>query len=614
MRIFRSLFVPTIVALLAVCSFEANAAVSDVPSEIASCADWQNAKERDLLEACSRHTGCGLMLKARNSCPAAKEFIGKLEKTLAGRNEITNEVVFYAAMPKLTQSKAMESKINATKQILEAGRNGPAEGTRIYKDNSGEITYYYEGGLKDGQRHGVGILIGRSSGTARFGQFSSNTHVGQGWVYDSDGLIFVGDFVNNSPRGNIAFQNTNGVALVGNFDGAKWAGVIDFTGSSGHYKHVHDNDGKYIASYPASVPDGALLLLVQKNQQNPPPQQPGSSNPQPSTPAPSGTGTVESKADLEKLAKNLTSRKESTYPSVCKRNWDKIFDIFRSRELYNGAATYDLFMQDIHSYMAKLFEPCKNTDEDSASAYAKAMGNFNDVREHCAGPHDEWECTQWGANGGKSYNQGNPYDNYEYTRVWKEEVGKAISDPNYSAEYGPIRWAGKSSPADIACWKSLGEITKQYDAEKKNIPENSIVVLSEATMWKIAKSTELISAKCPNSSEYMPEISRMKHVYEGLQRACDATSTSPPCVPRLPGKPSVSPPVPVANTLPPLKGKSLEVACGLPPSPNAIKCLEEKCDKQEGKLSLDKDSCAHCNTKNIGNYWFVCPTGVGGAR
>lgn len=329
---------------------------------------------------------------------------------------------------------------------------------------------------------------------------------------------------------------------------------------------------------------------------------------------PSSIGTAETRVDQEKIAQSLASRTEYTYSSVCERNMGKLDDAMRAYGIYHAAATYDLFLLDINLYSAKIFEPCKDTDKDSADNYAEAMGQYNQIKQYCAGPHQKWECTQWGASGGKSYNQGSPFDNIEYTRLWKREVDKALSDPNYSAEYGPIKWTGKSHPSDFACSSGLLDIRMQHREAAKNIPAQSVVALSEATLWKIAKATEMVAAKCPNSPRYREEVSRLNHTYQEIQRACDATSSSPPCVPRLPGKPSVSPPAAVAKSLPPLKGKPKEESCGLPPSANAVKCLEAKCAKQEGKLSLDKDGCAHCNTKNIGNYWFICPTGIGGAR
>lgn len=316
------------------------------------------------------------------------------------------------------------------------------------------------------------------------------------------------------------------------------------------------------------------------------------------------------KTKKEKEAENSVASKASRYggkyDSVCERNFKKIDYVMQDKKISQAAATYDLFLRDINWYGAKVLEPCIGISAEAARLYKDGMDQYNRSRQYCAGPHPKYECTQWGASGGISDNGGNPFNNPAWYAAWKAEVDKALSDPNYSAELGSVTGSGAVNAADAACATSLKSLENQFAAARRDIPTNSVVVLSEASMWLAAESIGKIKAQCPQSEKYSAEVGRLQSQYRDLKRACDA-SASRTCAPRLPGKEPAPAPQAVAAPLPPLQGKP-PASCDSQGGANFRKCMQEACAKQEG--TLRGSTCLTCDFPS--GAWTRCPPGSGG--
>lgn len=308
------------------------------------------------------------------------------------------------------------------------------------------------------------------------------------------------------------------------------------------------------------------------------------------------------KRDKESAA--MTLRSGGSYDSVCERNRKKIDQVMQDSKLIAAGATYDLFMKDAHWNIAKLHEPCMGSDAKAAQIYKSEMETYNKVSEYCAGPHRKYECTRWGAEGGVSDNGGNPYNNPAWYAKWKSEVDKALSNPDYSADLGPVSGSGAVNGPDDVCAASLKKIESQYEAAKREIPAKSIVVLSEATMWMAAKSIEAIKSQCPKSDRYRTEVGRLESQHRDIKRACDASASTGVCVARLP---SSEPVTQAGNTLPPLRKDSLKEDCS---GPNWIQCRKKECKDRQGEFHVTKGGCAVCYVD--GGNWTKCLPGSGG--
>jgi hypothetical protein len=276
--------------------------------------------------------------------------------------------------------------------------------------------------------------------------------------------------------------------------------------------------------------------------------------------------------------------------------------------IHYAAATYDLFSSDEYRLLARLMEPCKSSDPSAAETYNMAMEEYNRVTHYCAGPHSKLECTQWGASGGVSENTGGtPFNNIAHFQNFKAEVEKALSDPNYSADLGPVKSGAPADPAERTCEAGVKDIEKEYKASAANIPRDSVVVQSEAAMWRMAKLMALVEAKCPQSKQYRREVEGLRGMYASTQKTCDALASAPPCKPRLPGKQAVPVPSQAAKPLPPLRDTPAP-DCKAQSGANFRHCLQVACEKQKG--TLRGKECFTCDYPT--GAWTKCPRGSDG--
>lgn len=324
------------------------------------------------------------------------------------------------------------------------------------------------------------------------------------------------------------------------------------------------------------------------------------------------TGCMDKAETLgDKELKETGALVATSFDSVCDRNREKINQIFITSGLRHNPATYDLFQIEIQRHLADLYRPCMATSSKAREMYETGMRNYNEGKQHCAGAHAQHECLQWGVNGGvvKSGDPAHRYDNPASYALWKREVDKALADPNYSADLGPVRNRDtKRSPADIACGKIIDSAKSQFDTADRSIPQGSVVIRSEAVMWLMTQTMDAIRTKCPQSQEYRGLLGRYQTQYADVARVCEAMASAPPCQPRLPGKEPIK--VQIAASTPPQKNNdSKQESCGTPTTANGVDCLAKKCAAQGGKWTgpSRKDGCYWCIIPG-GNY-SACPDG-----
>ena len=642
------------------------AQADDVNPQIANCEEMQDAATLAQMKNCSAHVGCNMILKLQNTCAKAKGFLDRLMESLSGRNEITNNDVFEANMPMLTQSDALISKVSAVRKIVRDSMNDPSWGKGTWKKFGG-MDEYYEGGLKDGKYHGAGVSI-RVNGAMTRGQMNNGNIEGQAHAVSIRDTMYVGNFY-SMPRGNIVLQHEDGEVYTGVKINNGWSGVVEVTARNGdHYNSLYSTEGQFIARGPVakagqiaempSLPEPSALddpKVAGGNSTGTSNSNPAVSNSNPSATnsnwqtartcdgqcvllvaetkckhirvnqenlsclIQNGVGREDDTPEICAQAKSLTgcmtkaeklaaknsqeaaTPKKYRYGSVCERNIEKVQNAVMEKNLPQTAASYDLFLKDIHWYRAKIAEPCTGSSAEAARAYKASMDEYNKISQYCAGAHPTYACMQWGA-GGVGYANANQ----AHYAAFKAEVDKALSDPNYSADLGTVTGSGAVNAADAACAASLKNIENQYSAQH-DIPKNSVVVLSEANMWRIAKSIEVIKAQCPQSERYKAEVASIQSSYGEIKRVCDASASNPPCKPRLPGKEPAPAAPQVATALPPLQKKP-PASCESQSGANWKKCLQEACAKLEGTFS--GNNCVSCEW--AGGGWNRCPPGSGG--
>lgn len=219
---------------------------------------------------------------------------------------------------------------------------------------------------------------------------------------------------------------------------------------------------------------------------------------------------------------------KSRYSSICMRNVEKIDNVMRASPARSYGASNDLFLKDVNFFAAKLVEPCRANDPDSANAHKRAMDEYNRIARVCAGPHDKLQCNQWG------FDTNYRGRNQNWYSIWKAEVDKALSDPNYSADLD-----GGATNLRASTGGFSGDCKAAYDRQEAEFTPvvqriqitQSAVRQMQLTMGMMGKRLALLDQLCkgqPQYSEYAP----MKKQYDITMRNCRGVATNPgECVP-----------------------------------------------------------------------------------
>lgn len=253
LQVFRSY--AAIILFVALIGVPLYAQADDINPQIANCEEVQDEATLTQMEFCSAHVGCNMVLKLQKACAKVKGFLGRLKASLSGRKEITNNDVFEANSPALSPSEALKSNVLVVQKII---RDADAETKREklrYKKDGWEG--YYEGGVKDGYKHGVGVYI-TSKGHMGRGQMKNGNIEGKGQAITPEGLVFAGDYVHSEPLGNLAFQDAKGTVFAGTYlgkDKDKWYGEMEVTTREGYrQKRLYSIEGKELAHGPVAEP------------------------------------------------------------------------------------------------------------------------------------------------------------------------------------------------------------------------------------------------------------------------------------------------------------------------------------------------------------------------
>ena len=178
----------------------------------------------------------------------------------------------------------------------------------------------------------------------------------------------------------------------------------------------------------------------------------------------------------------------------------------------------------------------------------------------------------------------------------------------------PIASGAAQTKEEMACKVEFDRLTAQKNQYEQVLDKGEVVRLSELTMWFINEGTALIDRVCPQSASYRKERDAVRSKYKEVQRVCDAHASSPPCVPRLPGK-EPAPAPQAAAPLKPLQNKP-PAGCesgGAQGGANFKHCLAVACEKQQHKFEDSGGGCFTCD-RGGSDQWTRCTSGFGSAR
>lgn len=214
----------------------------------------------------------------------------------------------------------------------------------------------------------------------------------------------------------------------------------------------------------------------------------------------------------------------SRYSSVCQRNKEKIDKVLISRKVLNYFATYDLVLRDVQMLLAKIAQPCVNSDAEMADNYRSAMASVDQVNRRCAGSHHKIECTQWGFSNSEA--------NRSWFAVFSAEVNKALSDPNYSVDLDGGATQSVSSNASGDCQSAMQRQESEFQSIQQRISgTQSVVRQSQLLMAMLSMRMAVLDNSCKGQSRYA-EYADLQRQFDSTKRACQGMASNPnDCVP-----------------------------------------------------------------------------------
>lgn len=224
------------------------------------------------------------------------------------------------------------------------------------------------------------------------------------------------------------------------------------------------------------------------------------------------------------------------YSSVCERNVQKANNVMARSGLLQYGASNDLFLAQVQDLFEWVYQPCAGHDPRAARHAARAREEASRIRAFCRGPHESYECRQWGGDD----------RNRRWFEVWDREMRMALSDPNYSAELGEAAGPGGASGVtqssatqltpeqDERCTVEMQNLGTQMRTDEARLDASGSVARLELVLWYTRASLDAIARLCPQSPNFSPERQTYQQTLSDVQAACDAIATRP-CTPRRPG-------------------------------------------------------------------------------
>jgi hypothetical protein len=241
-------------------------------------------------------------------------------------------------------------------------------------------------------------------------------------------------------------------------------------------------------------------------------------------------GSTPSTVDESAASATAAPAPSGAYSSVCMRNGEKYENEVPRQATAEGAEHHNeaALATPLHEARKGIYAPCAASDPNAQAQLDRSQKEIDDVAAACA-------------NG-----QGNQCDGIEdpAAQRWLDlalaEANRATSDPNYSADYGPVDATGQAGGGqlqqktvdEMACLAELDKVAARLDAvNRKHLKE--VVTLSEALMWATGKSMKIVKTKCPQTLVFKEKYKEFKKTRSAAERTCNQVATRT-CEARLP--------------------------------------------------------------------------------
>lgn len=229
------------------------------------------------------------------------------------------------------------------------------------------------------------------------------------------------------------------------------------------------------------------------------------------------------------------------YSSSCIRDLEKVERQVRQNDVHSTFATYDTALVRLNDKGAEVMARCAGYDPAAANKADQARRYAQKIRSYCAGPHQAWECTEYGAPMGRP-----PGQNEHFIQFVMGEYDKALIDPNYSSDLGSagggsmLASRGETSPAG-GCPGGERAAAEAFDADLQRLraqhPERNLGTMAtyQHTYALLSDALGLLGQrKLCLGSRYDPLVQQLSRVRDTAKRGCEQVSSTNACSPTYP--------------------------------------------------------------------------------
>jgi hypothetical protein len=242
----------------------------------------------------------------------------------------------------------------------------------------------------------------------------------------------------------------------------------------------------------------------------------------------------------------------------------------------------------------KVVQSCAENDQVAQDILISESKFLKKLEQYCI----ENKCISVSLN--KSNSEKEVISTLKFLELFRTEVNKALSDPNYSAELGPFKGQKntnkslKIQPIVQDCDEQnvqaanaeLRKIDDALEVYNKQVPENVYTVTPslQAVMWGTSKQSEVIKKYCPDSASFKKRLKELNAAYEKSLEACQQINSDPAknCIPALPdyaGYENTLPEIPTQN----VNSSTNELASTTQSISDAVDVDNENADNRSNK-------------------------------
>lgn len=244
----------------------------------------------------------------------------------------------------------------------------------------------------------------------------------------------------------------------------------------------------------------------------------------------------------EQLAAAERSRQampaSSRHSSVCARNEAKIQQVIKSSG-YGDYSGFGLENEEKIRLFAALHAPCAGDDASRSPGMGKSSRSIVEGLDKELEIHRE-NCSKFNSDCSRYFYDLHPGDSAESTRnymqLYRSEVQRATSDPNYSADMEPANTNSQLPRAshasgDAECEAKLRAIDNQVSAATSGCGASASCNL-EAAMWGLSQQISAIESYCP-SGRYAAQLPDARKQLESVTTTCEQIVSGGRCSPKL---------------------------------------------------------------------------------